>query len=78
MWETVKGFLGTIFGWLGGFFSEMPPPGEWPGWVYGGLAVAIIMGIFAYIWNRTGKGMLIILTALVFLIVMVALRMQGG
>jgi hypothetical protein len=69
---SVLGRLGSFLGGLIGAVAEwIGPPTQWPPWAFAGLAVAGIMGVIAYVWNRTGKGMLIMLTLLVAFLVFV-------
>lgn len=73
--DQVMGALGGLFGFLGGALSALGswigPPDQWPPWAFAGLAVAGIMAVVSYVWNRTGKGMLIMLTLLVTFLVFV-------
>jgi hypothetical protein len=80
--DQIMGALGSIAGIIGGalgaLFGKIGPPTEWPTWAFAGLGVALLMGGVAYVWNRTGKGLLIVLTLLIVFVVFVIMNVQAG
>lgn len=72
--DALKGILSQVADFFGGLLGNIGGPSSWPGWVFAGLAVAAIMGGAVYIWNRIGKGMLVVLVLAAILLGIVVLR----
>lgn len=70
--------LGSILGFIGDHLPNPGAPDQWPNWAFAGIAVLLIMGACAYIWNRLGKGAVFVLAGLIVLVVIFAMNLRTG